>query len=359
MRGLLRRTPRGALLREEPGERPGRRTGRDPYQHRLRQDRRFVPAHELRPAQPGRWRAPPERAHHAGPPALRGLLQLRRGGAGPEAFPGQGRRGAEDVPGVCPDGEHRRARNHRARGRLTVRGGGRRQVEGAGTRCHSPGRIGRVLHRSGGGGSGAAGSLSAGHRVRRGQLSQRPLRAGPRPSETAGARGARLEDPPHLEHRLVPRSGAGTRQGRGGAAGGARGPGHPAACADAQGSAAAETSPGARARSRPAHPSLHRRPARCRCGPGAPARNFPRPTVALDRPGGGSGEPRTPRRSHPADSRGRWGRPLRLPDPRADALGRKRGSEPGPPPTSTPRSPRLRRSSCSAPRAAAPDPASS
>ena len=68
-RGVLRRPPRRALLRQEPGERPGRRTRRDPDQHRLRQDRRRLSADELRTAQSGRRRATSECAHHPGPPA--------------------------------------------------------------------------------------------------------------------------------------------------------------------------------------------------------------------------------------------------------------------------------------------------
>ena len=197
-------------------KRPGRRTRRDPDQHRLRQDRRRLSADELRTAQSGRRRATSECAHHPGPPALHRVLQLRLGGSGPEALRGQGRSGTQDLPGVRATRSDRRSQGQRQGGRFSVRGSGRRQAAGPGTRCRPSSRIGRVLHRPGGGGSSAARTISPGHRMRRSRLSQLPVRPGSGPAEATGAGGTGVDDPPHLEHRLVPQSATGTRTGRNG-----------------------------------------------------------------------------------------------------------------------------------------------
>ncbi len=80
------RTPGGAraqgrrAVREEPGERPGRRARRDHLLHRLLGGRQRRAAVELRAAEPVRWRAAAQRRRHPGPAAGDGVQLLRSGG---------------------------------------------------------------------------------------------------------------------------------------------------------------------------------------------------------------------------------------------------------------------------------------
>ena len=92
---------------------------------------------------------------------------------------------------------------------LAVRGSRHRGAPRQGTPDRAPDRIRGILHRSRRRRYAAARTIRAGDRMRRRQVPQRPLRAGPRPTPERGAQEPGLEDPSHLEHRLVqaPRTG--------------------------------------------------------------------------------------------------------------------------------------------------------
>ena len=203
-RVVLRRGCAGAVLRQEPGARAGRRAGRDHPVGRLRQARRRADAVSVGAAAAGRRRAPAERRGDPGQaPADRGQLVLRAR-RGPGAADQGGRPAARRVPGV------RRFRRHAGR---RVRVGGRAgRVRGGrggparGVRDHRgpavrrrrlPGRLRRCAPRR-------PGPDDPGRRGRRRVLPG--LRERPRPGPAAqGAPGAaRLAGAPAVVHQLVP-----------------------------------------------------------------------------------------------------------------------------------------------------------
>ena len=160
-------------VRQESGERAGRRAGRDPVLHRLLGQRpRPAPA-EFRAAQPGRRRAPPQRRGHQGPPAGR-RLQLVRSRATPrrgdlvrrdQAPAGLPRPGPAGPDGVGAAAVGRPAAHCRPAPR-TDRGG----VATAGIRRRNGRRAVGIHHRPGGGTGRSTGAAGAGGAARRARL---------------------------------------------------------------------------------------------------------------------------------------------------------------------------------------------
>ena len=202
-RGVLRRGGRRAVLRQEPGERAGGRARRDLHLASATAGRRRAPGDELRPAQ----RRGGERRLNV--LITRAKLRCEVFRTSPaddidlERAPVARRRGAEDLPDLCPD---RPARLRRGDGRRSD-SAFEEQVAGAAARrwatTSAPDRHRRLLRRPGRRRPGQAGPLRARHRVRRRAIPLVALGARPRPAAPAGAGRPRLDHPPHLERRLV------------------------------------------------------------------------------------------------------------------------------------------------------------
>src|SRR6185436_17805668 len=127
-----------------------------------------------------------------------------------------GRRGGpEDLSGGRGAARDRGGDGRGGGGRDALRGPGRRDPARPGLGRARADRGGRLFPRSGGGRSGAARALSPGDRVRRAELPERPLGAGPREAPPRGTGPPRLAPPPDLEPRLVPRSRRGAAAGGG------------------------------------------------------------------------------------------------------------------------------------------------
>jgi len=137
-------------------------------------------------------------------PALRGVHQPDPRRHRLEQHPVPGRQGPEALPGLCALGPARPVGPVGARARLAVRAGGDEAAPVPGTPGRAAGGLRGLLYRHGRGGPRPPRPLHPGRGVRRGDLPQCAVGAGPRPPAGAGAARPGLEAAPHLEHRLHP-----------------------------------------------------------------------------------------------------------------------------------------------------------
>ena len=114
----------------------------------------------------------------------------------------------EDLPAVRRVRDSRRPEGIRAGRRLPVRGSRRRRAARSRPHRRSSGRLGRVLHRPRGRRPPPAGTVPTGYRVRRRDLPQCAVGPRPGPPPATGPGRSWLDNPPHLEHRLVHASAA-------------------------------------------------------------------------------------------------------------------------------------------------------
>ena len=214
-RGPGRHQRRGPV-REEPGERPGRRARRDPVLGRFQQEREGHPAAQLRPARARPRRAATQRRRHPRPAAGDHLLLVRPRRPAGRRHQTPGHQAPEELPRARPAGDRGADRHGLAGRRRPTPRRARRRAAHPGTGGHHRPRPVRVQDRPRPGGRDGTGRAGRGGATRRRGVGA-PSH-GRRPRRAPG-RGARQDDGlasrrAGLAARVVARPGGGARQTR-------------------------------------------------------------------------------------------------------------------------------------------------